>query len=799
MLVADDNADMRQYVVRLLGAHYAVEAVSNGAAALDSARRQVPDLILSDVMMPQLDGFGLLRALRADPRTSAVPVILLSARAGEESRVEGMEAGADDYLVKPFSARELTARVTAQVQMARLRREAGESLRAQQAELREAQRVAHIGSWRWDSSSDLVAGSDELFRIFGLDRSQAFPDFKAQDGSLYPHEEWQRINRAAEETMRTEVGCELDVQALRKGEPIWVTIRSEVVRDAHGTVVGLRGTVQEITDRKRAEEAAQKHSEQLRQLAEIATRLNAAADVASITGIVTEEARLLIGSHQAVTGFTADQNWVQAINNVSLSDKYAAFQNYEAKPDGSGIYSLVCRTNKPLRMTQEELEKHPAYQWFGEEAADHPPLRGWLAAPLVGQDGRNIGLIQLSDKFEGQFTAEDEAILVQLAQMASVAIENARLFENLREADHRKDEFLATLAHELRNPLAPLRNGLQILRLAGATGEIANNARSMMERQLGQMVHLIDDLLDLSRISRGKIELRKEQVELSKVVQQAVETSRPIIEQGGHDLTITMPPGPIYVDADVTRLAQVFSNLLNNAAKYTEQGGRIQMSIQRRGGEALVSVKDNGVGIPAHMLPKVFEMFTQVDRNLERAQGGLGIGLSIVKRLVEMHGGSVSVESDGPGMGSEFVVTLPEVLSVAQPNVREGEPVRPSSNHRILVVDDNVDAALSLAMMLRLMGNEAKTAHDGLEALDVAAVYQPDLILLDIGMPRLNGYDTAKRLRQQPWGKNMTLVALTGWGQEEDRRKSEQSGFDAHLIKPIEPRAGEITSRPSGD
>jgi two-component system CheB/CheR fusion protein len=364
-----------------------------------------------------------------------------------------------------------------------------------------------------------------------------------------------------------------------------------------------------------------------------------------------------------------------------------------------------------------------------------------------------------------------------------------RAEEALQLSDRRKDEFLATLAHELRNPLAPIRNGLQIMRLSNGERESVEKARIMMERQLGQMVHLVDDLLDLSRISRGKIELRKERVELSRVVQQAVETSRPLIEASGHDLTITVPSGPVYVDADVTRLAQVFSNLLNNAAKYTEHGGRVELAVRRRGSEVEVAVKDNGLGIPAHMLPKVFEIFTQVDRHLERSQGGLGIGLSIVKKLDEMHGGSVGVESDGPGTGSEFTVRLPVVLSVAQPSGGDEEPVHPSSRRRILVVDDNADAAMSLAMMLNLTGNEAKTAHDGLEALDVAAAYRPDLILMDIGMPRLNGHETAKRIREQPWGKDMVLVALTGWGQEEDRRKSDEAGFDSHMVKPVDPAA----------
>jgi CheY-like chemotaxis protein len=296
-------------------------------------------------------------------------------------------------------------------------------------------------------------------------------------------------------------------------------------------------------------------------------------------------------------------------------------------------------------------------------------------------------------------------------------------------------------------------------------------------------------LLDLSRISRGKIELRKERVELAKIVQHAVETSRPAIEQAEHELTIDVPSSRVYVDADVTRLAQVFSNLLNNAAKYTERGGRIGLTVQQQGGEVMVSVRDSGIGIPAEMLPHVFDIFTQVDRNLERSQGGLGIGLSIVKRLVEMHGGTVEAKSAGHGMGSEFTVRLPVVSSVVPPQSDDAEPVRLTSQRRVLVVDDNRDSAMSLAMMLKLMKIETKTAHDGLEAIEVAAEYRPDLILLDIGMPRLNGYDTARQIRQQLWGKNIVIVALTGWGQDEDRRKSEEAGFDAHMTKPIEPAA----------
>ncbi len=790
VLVADDNADMRQYIVRLLAEHYRIEAAPDGEAAFAAVRGQPPDLVLTDVMMPKLDGFGLLRKLRGDPRTSQIPVILLSARAGEESRVDGMEAGADDYIVKPFSARELLARVTAHLQMSRMRRESEQAIRQSEERFRvlfntmsegfaiieiifdEEGRARdfrhlevnpaferHTGLKRPDilgrTALELFPDAEQLwFERFGGIAKTGIPDhFQARFGPL---DRW------------------FEVSAYRTGPKQIATVFFDV------------------TEQKRAELATYRQSEQLRQLARVATKLNASSEVTSITRIVIEEARGLIGSHQAVAGFTTDQNWGQAINTVSLSEKYAQFRDYEERPDGSGIYSLVCRANKPLRLTQAELEQHPAYKWFGIHAPHHPPLRGWLAAPLVGQSGQNFGLIQISDKYEGDFTEEDEAILVQLAQMASVAIENAHLVQDLKDADRRKDEFLATLAHELRNPLAPLRNGLQVMRLAKSNAETVEEARGMMERQLGQMVRLIDDLLDLSRITQGKVELRKERVELSKAIQQAVETSRPAIEQAGHDLTLTVPSAPIFVDADLTRLSQVFANILNNAAKYTERGGRVWLSMERREGNALIRIRDSGVGIPAPMLPRVFDMFTQVDRSLEKSQGGLGIGLSLVKWLVEMHGGSVEARSDGQGLGSEFIVRLPvapAVVAEQRSSDGDGNGASATRRRRILVVDDNRDAAMSLAMILRIMGNVTRTAHDGLEALEAAATFLPDLVLLDIGMPRLNGYDTARRMREQTWGKGVTLVALTGWGQEDDKQKAKEAGFDFHMVKPIESAA----------
>jgi PAS domain S-box-containing protein len=379
-----------------------------------------------------------------------------------------------------------------------------------------------------------------------------------------------------------------------------------------------------------------------------------------------------------------------------------------------------------------------------------------------------------------------EGKVVGASKIARDITERKQAEAALRDADRRKSEFLAMLSHELRNPLAPLRNGLQILRLAGGHGVAATEARAMMERQLEHMVRLIDDLLDLSRITNGKLDLHKEQIELSTILHIAVETSRPIIEAAGHQLTVALPPQPVAVYADRIRLAQVFANLLNNSAKYTEHGGQIWLTVERQDSDVVVKVKDTGIGIAPDMREKIFGMFTQADRSLSRADGGLGIGLNLVFRLVELHGGRVQVLSEGPDRGSEFVVRLPVVLAPGKgPQREDGEPARPSHKYRILVVDDNKDAAKSLAFLLEITGHDARTAHDGLEAVEAARTFCPEVVLLDIGMPKLSGYDACRKIRAETWGEDMVLVAVTGWGQEDDKRRSREAGFDFHLLKPI--------------
>jgi PAS domain S-box-containing protein len=360
----------------------------------------------------------------------------------------------------------------------------------------------------------------------------------------------------------------------------------------------------------------------------------------------------------------------------------------------------------------------------------------------------------------------------------------------LRDADRRKDEFLATLAHELRGPLAPLANSLQIMKQVDVHHPTIEKVQSTMERQVRQMTRLVDDLLDVSRITHGQMELRPERLALGSVIDRAVEACRPALDKGMHELAVTLPKEPIYLDGDPVRLAQVFSNLLHNACKYSTPGSHISLTAKRQADAVLVSVQDTGVGIPRHMLSRIFEPFTQIDRTLEAAQGGLGIGLALVRRLTEMHGGSVEARSRGVGHGSEFVVRLPIVAQQPTPALEpHGETPGTMPPRRILVVDDNRDSADSLAMLLAISGHDVHTAYDGIQAVDAAAELQPEVILLDIGLPGLNGYEAARRIRAQRQNGNLTLVALTGWGQEQDRHRSAAAGFDAHMVKPVDAAA----------
>ncbi len=519
------------------------------------------------------------------------------------------------------------------------------------------------------------------------------------------------------------------------------------IRGKEGEVVGCVLVFRDVSERRRWEK-------------ENASRLAAARLLASIVessedAIVSKSLDGVIQSWNAgaerIFGYTAEQAVGRHISLIIPEDR----ADEEA--------SIIARIR-----AGERIEHFDTIRTRSDGRSVQISL---TISPVRDEDGRVIGASKIARDITRRKAAEEA-----LRQLAA----------DLSDSNRRKEEFLATLAHELRGPLAPLRSALAILNVSEDGGTLAET-RGMMERQLNQMVRLIDDLLDVSRISSGKLELRNERVELASIIHHAVEAIRPLAVCGSHEITVTLPPEPIYLYADAARLQQVFSNLLNNSCKYSEAHGKIGVTAELQGSDVVVTVKDTGIGIPTDKLDSIFQMFSQVDQSLERSKSGLGIGLTLVKRLVELHGGSILAHSEGLGKGSEFIVRLPLLIESAKQvqEIPSEEPPTPDKR-RILVVDDNRDSADTLAMLLKMTGSATHTAYDGQQAVDAAAKLRPDVILLDIGLPKLNGYEACRRIREQPWGKKVIIVALTGWGQEDDRRKSSEAGFNSHLVKPVD-------------
>jgi signal transduction histidine kinase len=609
ILLADDNADMRAYLGRLLGARWRVSTAADGEQALELARREHPDLVVTDVMMPRLDGFGLLAALRADPATSDIPVVMLSARAGEESRVEGFEAGADDYLVKPFTAREVVARVEAQLLRARIRS----------------------------------------------------------------------------------------------------------VEDEH---------------RRR---------------------------LASVFSHAPVAIAVLRGPHHVFE--FANAPYLELIDNRDVDGKPIR----DALPDleGQGIFELLDTVYRT-----------------GER--------------YIGRSYRVVLPQQTGDARESFFdfvyqpTFDAQGRVDGIAVVAFDVTALARAHEAAEGANRAKDEFLAMLGHELRNPLAPILTALQLLRLRGV--QAGERERTIIERQVRHLVGLVDDLLDISRITRGKIRLSPAPIEVSDAVAKGIELASPLLEQHQHDLIVEVPTEGLGVLADPDRLAKVVSNLLTNAAKYTPPGGLIRVSATLEEDEVCLRVKDSGIGIDSTMLPRLFELFTQDGQDIDRAQGGLGLGLAIVRSLVNLHGGSVEAHSDGRNRGSEFVVRLPH-LQIAPGSAKTEAAIGPRSapsGVRVMIVDDNEDAAFMLSEALAHAGHQTEIAHDAIAALDLAGRIKPDVALLDIGLPVMDGFELARQLRSHPELASIRLIAVTGYGQEHDRQRTRAAGFDAHLVKPVD-------------
>jgi signal transduction histidine kinase len=615
ILIADDNADMCDYLGRLLKRDYVVETVSTGAAALAAARREQPDLIISDVMMPGLDGFGLLRELRANASLRAIPTLLLSARAGEDALVAGIAAGADDYLVKPFSARELLARVRTRLELAGLRRQ-------------------------------LQDERDSLAALFGH--------------------------------------APLPISVLSVPDLIF-----ESANAAYRKGVGGRELVG-----KRLFEA-----------------------LPELQG----------------------QGFAELLREVTTTGRpYVGFE-------------------VPVRL--QKSERFEDTYWT------------FIYSPVPGENGVIERVIAIGNDVTEQVLARHR--LESLAHEAATA-------------NRAKDEFLAMLGHELRNPLAPMVTALQLMRMRGR----ASKEQEVLERQVAHVARLVDDLLDVSRITRGKIELDRRPVEAAEVVVRAMEVASPVLEQSHHQVELQVPRSGLLLHADLNRMAQVVSNLLTNAAKYSDGHSLIVVKAERADSVIRISVKDQGIGIAPGMMAGIFEPFVQQPQTIDRSRGGLGLGLTIVRSFVERHGGKVRVESEGIGRGSEFIVELPAAIGLVDTNraagpVPERAPV--ARDKRVLVVDDNEDAAVILMQALEQLGYQVRVAHDGPSALDACAAFHPDVALLDIGLPVMDGYELAQRLRELRQGQpHLRLVAITGYGQDKDRERSRRAGFEQHLVKPLD-------------
>jgi signal transduction histidine kinase len=604
VLVADDNADMRDYLARLLGQHWEVTLAGDGIAAWEAARRERPDVVVSDVMMPRLDGFGLIARLRADPDLAEVPVLLVSARAGEEARIEGLEAGANDYLVKPFAARELLTRIDSQLMRARMR----------------AVERAH---------------ASRLASIF---------------------------------------------------------------RQVPAAIAILRGP---------------EHVFEL------------------------------------------------------VNDRYQAF---------AGPRELLGRS---IRVALPELEGQGIFELLDGVRAS--------ATPYVGRSLR-VELARAGGMEECFFDFVYQPLLDARGQVEAIAVvafdvtELARARREAEVANGAKDEFLAMLGHELRNPLSPILIALELIRMRRLPG--AERELAVIERQAQHLVRLVDDLLDVARIARGKFELRMERVELSRLAALAAEATAPLVSERGHRLEVDVPEHGLAVTGDPIRLTQVLGNLLTNAAKYTNKGGHIRVHAHAEGGQAVLRVEDDGIGIAAEMLPRLFDRFVQERQALDRSCGGLGLGLAIVKDIVALHGGSVSAHSDGPGRGSVFEVRLPLAETGSVTTDGAAAPAQDGSACSVLLVDDNPDVLAVMRTLLELQGHFVTALSDPQAALALPAGFAPQVALLDIGLPGMSGHELAAELRRRPGFRGTDFVAISGYGQPEDRARSEAAGFRAHLVKP---------------
>jgi PAS domain S-box-containing protein len=747
ILIADDNNDMRAYLKSLLDPHADVTVSADGEAAFERLLRQPCDLLLSDVMMPRLDGFGLIARIRATPALQQLPVILLSARAGEEAKIEGLQAGADDYLVKPFSTNELLARVLRQVTLARERQQ-----QRQDAQLREAYFHALIDAspvilWTTDADGQTTYLSQRWYDYTGRTPEQDLGVGWLEN--VHP-DDMQRVAQTFDAASAAGTPYSADFRLRRRdGVYRWCIDAGMPRLGDDGKPAGFVGTVIDIHTRKMLQERF--------------ARVASAGD---------------IGVWHADAPFDALRiNQQMAVHLGMPGRDSASVAQMLAMVDAADRARLAAGITRALS------DGMPLDVEF-RVAGDGGTAQRWLRA---------VGWCDVDDHCQ---PTRFDGISLDISTHKHAEVELQRLAGELTEKNRRQSEFLYTLAHELRNPLAPIRAGLELMG-ARPAGNVNNDLQGMMLRQVDHMVHLVDDLLDIARLAEGKVTLRQERVALDDVVDDAVEISTPLVRKGGHQLSLRLPEAPLMLEVDRHRIAQVLSNLLNNAAKYTPRGGRIELSASVADGEVVLTVTDNGIGIDPALLSSVFDMYAQVEAGQQMAQGGLGVGLNLVRQVVQLHHGRVSADSAGVGQGSRFTVWLPLPLPLAASDASTAAVVTPPQEEppaaataaaglRVLVVDDNIDAAETLGALLEFSGHQVQVAHTGAQALDMAAAQVPQVVFMDIGLPDISGYEAALALRGMQGMANTRIIALTGWGTPSDKERSSAAGFDQHLTKPVD-------------
>jgi signal transduction histidine kinase/DNA-binding response OmpR family regulator len=686
--------------------------------------------ILMDVQMPGMDGFEAAELIRERDRSKHTPILFLTAFQSTEPQIDrGYALGAVDFLSKPIVPAVLKAKVAVFVELF----QKTEQVKQQALRLVESQRQEH--------ERELA----EEKRRWEVERLRA---------------EAAREKRIAEELARRADELTRSIAERLSAEEELAAVRDELAV--------------QLADMTRLHALSERLSNSL----ELPSVLEEV--LAAVTGLQGTGAGVLM-LHDDERGELTTSASIGLTPDQPEGDDPASPGAYVHA--AGGLTAIISGG-----VLVSGIESDPIFAPHAAEAL-RAGYRSVCSTPLLTGGGKLVGAIATYFPHLHRPTERETRLVELYAHQAAGFIDKARLYREIRESDHRKGEFLAMLAHELRNPLAPILNALHLIGLAEADGDEVEHARDVAERQVRHLARLVDDLLDVSRINSGKIELRRDRVDLREAVARAVEAARPQIEVRRHDLSFSVPAEPVMLEADVARLEQIFANLLNNAAKYTEPGGRITLEAGRDGGVAVVRVRDTGIGIDPGLLPHVFDMFTQADRALDRSQGGLGIGLTLVRRLVELHGGTVAAQSEGEGRGSEFIVRLPVTVAEepCRGDVRRQGGNVPAERKRVLIVDDNADGARMLARLLRAGGHEVEVAYDGPSALDLILASPPDIVLLDIGLPGMDGYEVARRIRLRDELDRTLLVALTGYGQAEDRARALEVGFDEHLVKPVSP------------